>query len=135
MLEKKKKCLPSRLRLPQYEVCKRSMLYKPYFRMQRGCQYFVKLQLQLFCSYNTIATRILLVPTRNWSYAKQETIITVQLQLLCTTHESIIPQLIGSGLNFTASLQMSSLILSSVNDGCSKSKQKGLGQTGSSLIS
>lgn len=45
------------------------------------------------------------------------------------------PQWVGSGLNFTVSLQMSSLIFSSVKDGCSKSKQKGLEQTGSSLIS
>lgn len=40
-----------------------------------------------------------------------------------------------AGLNFTDSLQMSSLMSSSVNDGCSKSKLKGLVQTGSSLMS
>jgi len=39
-----------------------------------------------------------------------------------------------SGLKFTDSLQMSSLMFSSVKDGCSKSKLKGFGQTGSSLM-
>lgn len=41
----------------------------------------------------------------------------------------------GSGLNFRDSLQMSSLMFSSVKEaGCSKSKPKGLRQIGSSLI-
>lgn len=48
------------------------------------------------------------------------------------THD---PQKAGSGLNFTDSLHTSSLMFSSVYDGCSKSKLKGLGHTGSSLIS
>lgn len=40
----------------------------------------------------------------------------------------------GSGLNFTDSFQMSSLIWSSVHVGWSKSKLNGLGQTGSLLM-
>jgi hypothetical protein len=41
----------------------------------------------------------------------------------------------GSGLNFTDSLQISSLMCSTVHDGCSKSKLNGMGVTGSSLMS
>jgi len=41
----------------------------------------------------------------------------------------------GSGLNFTDSLQMSSLMCSSVHVGCSKSKLNCPGPTGSSLMS
>lgn len=48
------------------------------------------------------------------------------------THD---PQKAGSGLNAKDSLHTSSLMFSSVYVGCSKSKLKGLGHTGSSLIS
>lgn len=48
------------------------------------------------------------------------------------THD---PQKAGPGLNLKDSLHTSSLMFSSVYVGCSKSKLKGLGHTGSSLIS